>query len=89
MKLTTPDPIEEWVSFTVNEQIDDFKERRITLHVAYQALTGLKNRTSLPTRGEIAELIEDKYCELNQLQKGRDYYETTKRRALLSPARSR
>ena len=67
MKLTTPDPIEEWVSSVVKEQIDDFKERRITLHVAYQALTGLKNRTSLPTRGEIAELIEAKYVELNQL----------------------
>ena len=67
MKLETPDPIEEWVSSVVKEQIDDFKERRITLHVAYQALTGLKNRTSLPTWGEIAELIEAKYVELNQL----------------------
>ncbi len=72
MKLETPDPIEEWVSSVVKEQIDDFKERRITLHVAYQALTGLKNRTSLPTWGEIAELIEAKYVELNQLHvKGR------------------
>ena len=67
MKLKAPDPIEEWVSNVVNEQIDDFKERRITLHAAHQALTGRKNRTSLPTWGEIAELIEAKYVELNQL----------------------
>ena len=67
MKLTTPDPIEEWVSSVVKEQIDDFKERRVTRHDAHQALTGRKNRTSLPTWGEIAELIEAKYVELNQL----------------------
>ena len=72
MKLETPDPIEEWVSSVVKEQIACFKAQRITLHVAYQALTGLKNRTSLPTWGEIVELIEDKYCKLNQLHvKGR------------------
>mgnify|MGYP003154134743 CR=1 FL=1 len=67
MKLKAPDPIEEFISFTVNEQIDDFKERRVTRHDAHQALTGRKNRTSLPTWGEIAELIEAKYVELNQL----------------------
>ena len=67
MKLKAPDPIEEFISFTVNEQIDDFKERRVTRHDAHQVLTGRKNRTSLPTWGEIAELIEDKYCKLNQL----------------------
>ena len=61
------DPIEEWVSSVVKEQIACFKAQRITRRAAHQALTGSKYQTSLPTWGELAELIEDKYCKLNQL----------------------